>query len=175
MLKVHIWGCIASLKSFSKCGPRKIARSRIKYGGMLDPSGPRPKSHPGHLQFMIVSPHDVTDNKPELLVNDVLKPETSVKVTGVIIDNRENFSQHVSNLYTKAARQFNALARISRYIDEASINMIYNSVVRSDFNFCPMVWHFCWIQNKEEDPRIVYGYYSSLHMTNCYPPLKLLH
>ena len=41
--------------------------------------------------------HDVTDNKPELLVNDVLKPETSVRDLGMTIDSRLDFSQHVSN------------------------------------------------------------------------------
>ena len=46
--------------------------------------------------------------------------------------------------------------------------MIYNSFVRSNFNFCPMVWHFYGIQNnkkperiQERALRIVYGDYSS--------------
>ena len=64
------------------------------------------KANPGKFQFMIVSPHDVTDKKPELFVNDVvLKPETSVKVLGITIDSRLNFSQHVSNLCTKALKR----------------------------------------------------------------------
>ena len=86
--------------------------------------------------------------KLELLVNGVvLKPETSVKVLGITIDSRLNFAQHVSNSCTKATGQLNALARISRYIDETSRYMIYNSFVRGYFNFGPMVWHFCGIQN----------------------------
>ena len=64
------------------------------------------KANPGKFQYMIVSPHDVTDKKLELLVNGVvLKPESSVKVLGITIDSRLKFSQHVSNLCTKAARQ----------------------------------------------------------------------
>ena len=55
------------------------------------------KANTEKFQLLIVSPHDVTDKKPELLVNDVLKPETSVKVLGITIDSRLNFSQHVSN------------------------------------------------------------------------------
>ena len=56
------------------------------------------KANPGKFQLLIVSQHDVTDKKPELLVNDVvLKPETSVKVLGISIDSRLNFSQHISN------------------------------------------------------------------------------
>ena len=112
-------------------------------------------SNPGKFQFMIVSPHDVTDKSQNYLLNDVvLKPETSVKVLWITMESRLNFSQHVSNLCTKAARQLNALARISRHIDETSRYMIYNSFVRSNFSFCPMVWHFCGIMNNEKLERI---------------------
>ena len=93
------------------------------------------KASHGKFEFMIVSPHDVTDKEPELLVNDVvLKPEASVKVLVITIDSRLNFSQHASNVCTKGAWQLNALRRISRYIDETSRNMIYD-IVRSYFKF----------------------------------------
>ena len=108
------------------------------------------KANPSKFQFMIVSPHEMTNKKPELFVNDaLLKPETFVKVIRITIDSRLNFSQHVSILCIKAARQLNVLARISKYIDETSRKMIYSSFVRSYFNFCPMVCHFCGIQNNE--------------------------
>ena len=34
------------------------------------------KANPGKFQFIIVSPHDVTDKKPEVLVNHVRSVET---------------------------------------------------------------------------------------------------
>ena len=41
------------------------------------------KENPGKFQFIIVSPHDVTDKKPELLVSDVLlKPELLLRSLG---------------------------------------------------------------------------------------------
>ena len=43
----------------------------------------------------------------------------------------------------KAARQLNALARISKYLDPKSENVIYNSFIRSNFEYCPLIWHFC--------------------------------
>ena len=43
--------------------------------------------------------------------------EPSVKILGVVIDDRLNFDEHISMCCTKAARQPNALARISKYLD----------------------------------------------------------
>ena len=70
-----------------------------------------------------------------------------VQVPGVIIDSKLNFSLHVSSMSKKAARQLNALARISNYLDESARRIIYNSFVSSNFNYCPLVWHFCGVTN----------------------------
>ena len=108
----------------------------------------------------------------ELHVNGTtsIMSENSVKALGVIIDNRLKFSQHVSACCTKAARQLNALARISRYLDVKSRKIIYQSFISSNFSYCPLVWHFCGIQNnnkleknQERSLRILYGDYVSLY------------
>ena len=62
---------------------------------------------------------------------------------GVTIDRCLTFSNHVSNRCQKAAKQLHALARISRYLDEKSRIIIYNSFVKSNFDFCPLVLNFC--------------------------------
>ena len=52
--------------------------------------------------------------------------------------------QHVISMCcTKAARQLNALARISKYLDCKSKTIIYNSFILSNFNYCQLAWHFC--------------------------------
>ena len=70
------------------------------------------KANPKKFQFMILSPiqHEVTHLK---LCDDVsINSESSVKVLGVIIDNRLALTEHISRCCKKAARQLNALSRI---------------------------------------------------------------
>lgn len=50
----------------------------------------------------------------------------------------------------KVARQINALARISRYLDKKSISIIYSSFIASNFSYCPLVWHFCGMCNNNK-------------------------
>ena len=60
-----------------------------------------------------------------------------------MIDEKLNFSEHVSSLCNKAAGQLNALSHISKYIDDYSRKIIYNSFIMSNFTYCVPVWHFC--------------------------------
>ena len=101
-----------------------------------------------------------------------LKPEPHVKILGVFLNDRLSFNQHVSISCTKAARQLNALARISRYLKISSRSLLYNSFVRSNFNYCAMVRHFCGKQTitklkqtitkiQERTLRIIYRDYES--------------
>ena len=91
-----------------------------------------------------------------------------MKVLGVEIDCRLNFALHISSVCKKAARQLNALARISNYLDVSARRTIYNSFVASNFNYCALVWHFCGVSNsnkmekiQERCLRIVYKDYDS--------------
>ena len=64
--------------------------------------------------------------------------------------NRLQFNDHISAMCCRTARQLNALARISKHIDTNSKHIIYNSFVASNYDYCPLVWHFCWqVDNKK--------------------------
>lgn len=76
--------------------------------------------------------------------------EKSVKLLGVEIDSLLNFDLHVSNICKKAAKQINILARLSKFLNQNTRLLIYKSFVRSNFNYCPLVWHFCSKQNTEK-------------------------
>ena len=123
------------------------------------------QANPPKLKFMIISHSPVDTSKAMLEIDDniVLKPESQVKVLGVTLDNKLNFSHHVTVICTKAARQLNALSTTSRMI-------IYNSFINSNFNYCPLVWHFCGKKNgdkieknQERALRIIYRNYDSLY------------
>ena len=65
-----------------------------------------------------------------------------------------NLSNHISACCSKTARQLNALARIVKYIDIGSPKTIYNSFILSNFNYCPLMWHFCGKTNNDKLEKI---------------------
>ena len=103
---------------------------------------------------MILSPNAADDIELKLDENTTLRSEKSVKALGVIIDNRLTFNDHISAGCLKAARQLNALARISKYLDPKSKSIIYKSFIRSNFEYCPLVWHFCGKTNNNKLEKI---------------------
>ena len=64
------------------------------------------------------------------------------KLLGVTFDKKLNFKKHVEDLYKKANQKLHALARLSNYIDPIKSEILMNSFIRSQFNYCPLVWMF---------------------------------
>ena len=112
------------------------------------------QANPDKFQFMVISPHDDSTHSLKLDNSTVLLSENHVKVLGIEIDSKLNFSFHISAICKKAARQLNALSRISRYLDVSSRKIIYNSFVASNLNYCPLVWHFCGVTNSKKVDKI---------------------
>ena len=50
----------------------------------------------------------------------------------------------------KAARQVNVLRRIGRHLPLSCRKIIYQSFVKSNFNFCPIIWNFCCELNRKK-------------------------
>jgi len=80
--------------------------------------------------------------------------EPVVKVLGVHIDCRLNFNEHIKQSSIKAARQLNALSRISKLLNVNSRKLIFRSFIMSNFTYCPLVWHFCGKTNKSKLEKI---------------------
>ena len=50
---------------------------------------------------------------------------------------------HVSTICKKAAGQLNALSRLKSFLNQDQRNIIANSFIYSNFNYCRLIWHFC--------------------------------
>ena len=61
----------------------------------------------------------------------------------VMLLNRVCFSQCISICCKKAVWQLDALVCISKHSSINSSSAIYNSLIMSNFNHCPLLWHFC--------------------------------
>ena len=112
------------------------------------------QANPEKFQFLAISASDESNHHLHLNADTILESEPHVKALEVIIDNRLNFSQHILAICKKAARQLNALARISRFLNPSSRKIIYQSFVASNFNYCPLVWHFCGKTNSQKLEKI---------------------
>ena len=61
-----------------------------------------------------------------------------------------NYNVQISNMCNKATRQLNVLLRLSKFWIPESKIVIYKSFIQSNFNYCPLVWHFCSQSNSEK-------------------------
>ena len=110
------------------------------------------QANPSQFQFMVMSNGTVDKECISLCINEsLLKPMSHVKVLAVTKGDRLTFNEHVNVCCSKAARQLNALFRISRYLDTSSCSFLFNSSVKSNFNYCSMVWHFCGKVNNDKN------------------------
>ena len=64
------------------------------------------------------------------------------KLLGVTFDKKLSFKKHVEDLSKKANQKLHALARLSNYFDPIKSEILMNSFIRSQFNYCPLVWMF---------------------------------
>ena len=129
------------------------------------------QANPDKFHFMLFSPKPTTQQVLRIRDDTSLMSEAEVKVLGVTIDDKLSFSQHISACCKKAARQLNALARISKHSNINSRRAIYNSFITSNFNYCPLVWHFCGQVNnqkleniQERALRILFADYNSSYI-----------
>ena len=103
---------------------------------------------------MLFSPTPTEQQVLQLCDGTSLMSETEVTVLGVTIDDKLCFSQHISVCCKKAARQLNALARISKHLNINSRRAIYNSFIVRNYSYCPLVWHFCGQVNNQKLKKI---------------------
>ena len=66
----------------------------------------------------------------------------SVDLLGIHIDNKVTFDIHIFTLCNKASLQLNAIGRLKHYLGKKELQVIIKSFIYSNFNFCPLVWHF---------------------------------
>ena len=69
--------------------------------------------------------------------------ESTVKLLGIEIDYQLNFDVHIGNICRKASQQLNILKRLGLYLDRLSKITIFHTFILSNFNLCPLAWHFC--------------------------------
>ena len=100
--------------------------------------------NPDKFQAIVVKKNCRTKDSYALNIKkQTINSENCVKLLGIKIDNKLSFDKHISNLCKKASNQLNAIGRIQKYMGFKEKEVLLNSFVLSNFNYCPLVWHFC--------------------------------
>ena len=96
--------------------------------------------------------------------------EDSVSLLGVNFDHLLTFNNHITDICKKAARQLAVLKRIGHFLTVQGKLTIYKSFIMSNFNYCPLIWHFCSKANtnklekiQERALRFIYNDHSSTY------------
>ena len=95
----------------------------------------------GKCHFMC--PGNKAENETFLFPNILMENSEEQKVLGVIIDNKLNFKSHISELCKKTSQKIAALSRLSSYLSNSEKKLIFNSIIKLQFSYCPLVWMFC--------------------------------
>ena len=95
-------------------------------------------------KFQAMLPKKKNENNQSCLKinNQAITTTNCVKLLGINIDSKLNFDSHISDLCKKASMQLNALNRLRAYIGNKEMEILINSFIYSNFNYCPLVWHF---------------------------------
>ena len=65
------------------------------------------------------------------------------KLLGIFIDHDLSFDKHIKSICRKAGQKLNALSRISNYLTHDQKRLLLNSIIKSQFSYCPLIWMFC--------------------------------
>ena len=77
-----------------------------------------------------------------MLNNSKITSSNEEKLLGIFLDSKLNFESHRGSLCRKAGRNTNALARLKNYLTSNQRNLQLNSVIKSQFTYCPLICMF---------------------------------
>ena len=84
--------------------------------------------------------------------NAKIKESYSEKLLGTTFDKKLSFKKHMKDLCKNANQKFHALARVSYFMNPAKIETLMNAFIKSQFNYCPLVW---MLHDRGRNPKII--------------------
>jgi len=99
--------------------------------------------NPDKFQGIILGKNTSEETYELKFDNNVIQTSSDVILLGIEIDNKLNFNKHVKQLVKRAAGQLNFLIRNRKYLNYDAKKVVIDSFILANFNYCPLVWHFC--------------------------------
>ena len=92
--------------------------------------------------YMIFSRQRNLSFRDVVISGVTIERKTEARFLGVIIDNKLNWSQHISAMKMKMARYIGVMYKLKKYLPLEARLQIYHSFVQSHLNYCSLVWGF---------------------------------
>ena len=106
---------------------------------------------------------NIDDNEVLNFNNLILKSSKEVEIFCIKIGKNLNFNNHIKSICRKAGQKLSNLLRISSNLNMKQKKLLYKSMMKSQFNYCPLVWMLCSRQSNnlinkiyERSPTISY-------------------
>ena len=96
--------------------------------------------NPGKYHYMIIGSRDLSHEI--MLNNNKITSSNEEKLLGIFLDSKLNFESHIGSLCRKAVQKISALSRLKNYLISDQRNLLLNSVIKSQFTYCPLIWMF---------------------------------
>jgi hypothetical protein len=126
------------------------------------------QANPNKFQVLAVGKKTYEKHPTINIQNFELTCEDSARLLGIEIDYQLNLETHISTICRKASQQLNIIKHLGPYLNRLNKLTIFHTFILSNFNFCPLVWHFCVEKNskkiekvQERALRFVYEDYNS--------------
>ena len=84
-----------------------------------------------------------TKNATFIFNNFIFNNSNEKKILEITIDNKLTFKGLIEILCRKAAQKMRALSRLLNHLSDSQKRLIPNSLIKSQFNYCPLIWMFC--------------------------------
>ena len=111
--------------------------------------------------FMVLSPEkshfmslgkDIDDTES---FNDlVLKNSKEVEILEITLDRSMDFNTNIKSICRKTYQKLSALLRISSHLSQGKKVFLCKSVIKSQFNYGPLVWMYCSRQSNNLIDRV---------------------
>ena len=123
-------------------------------------------ANPSKFQVIILTKSKEHIKTTLQIDGNLIESKESVDLLGIEIDDKMKFESHISKLCTKAGGQLNSLFRFKKYLTPVTKKLSINSFIFSNFNYCPLVWHFCSTKSKNKIEQIQKRAFKFLNLNN---------
>ena len=94
----------------------------------------------GKCHYMVIGSRDLSHEI--MLNNNKITLSNEENLLGIFLDSKLNFESHTGSLCRKTSQKINALVRLKNYLTSDQRKLLLNSVIKSQFIYCPLICMF---------------------------------